>query len=368
MVDSGEIDSLFDRVLELAKKGWGNTHPNPMVGALIVENGQVVAEGFHERAGSLHAEVAAFSELGRKPREGATLFVSLEPCSTHGRTPPCTDAIINSGIKQVYVGCSDPNPEHSNRGLEILRESGVSVHLAPKNIQDRASRLNFIFNHQITTGKGLVALKMAESANGMITENLGKPSRITEDTARADVMKWRRLFPGICVGSGTVLIDDPSLTSRIEVETWCPVRLVVDSHLATLDRDITTRKLYSDQFVDRTHILTTSGLQDKERVQRAQDLGVHLIEVPSCENGKILPESIRFTLDQLQLNSIYCEGGASLARFLLEAGEIDYLFRYRSPKVFDESNGVASPNFDQYSLIHTLEQNLGEDRLIHGFL
>lgn len=368
MLDSGKIDSLFDRVLDLASLGWGNTHPNPMVGALIVENGDVVAEGYHKEVGAVHAEVAAFSSLGRKPREGAALFVSLEPCSTHGRTPPCTDAILRSGIKKVYVGCPDPNPKHSNRGLDILRESGISVELSSAKDRDRATRLNFIFNHQITTDQPLIALKMAESANGMITEKLGRTSQVTGEDARLDVMKWRRLFPAICVGSGTVLIDNPRLTSRINGKTWCPVRLVIDSHLSTLDRTVLPRKIFSDQFVGRTYILTTSGFQNEERVQMARELGVQLIEVSSDATDKISVHSLRKTLLELQLNSLYCEGGASLARNLLQEGGIDYLFRYRSSQILKNSTSLAAPDFDHYPLTNIIEKTFGEDRLTHGFL
>ena len=366
--DFPQIDVLYARLFELALKGWGNTHPNPMVGALIVEGGEVIAEGYHERAGSPHAEVVAFSNLERKLGEGASIFISLEPCSTHGRTPPCTNAIIQSGIKRVIVCCLDPNPEHSGHGLEILKNHGIEVILAPESIQTRFTRLNFIFNHQIKSGNPLIALKIAETSNGMVAERAGYPSRITEVEARVDMMNWRRLFPAICVGSGTVLADNPSLTARIGREIWCPVRLVIDSKLSTLSRDVTLRKLYSDQFTDHTLILTTTSLKNRQRVQRAEELGVQLVEVAADKNGRMLPTSLRAVLNKLKLNSVFCEGGPSLAQSLLEANEINYLFRYRSPKFFDSPNALAAPELDHYKLNDPVQTMLGKDRLTHGFL
>jgi len=182
-VNESEKKAFFEQTLVLAGKGWGNTHPNPMVGALIVEDDQIVAEGYHQQAGSPHAEVEAIRALGRLPQDGASMFVSLEPCSTTGRTPPCVEGILNAGIRRVYVGAMDPNPAHAGRGIDILRDAGVQVEMADEEFQSRASHLNFIFNHNITTGNALVALKLAESANGMLAEVKGQPSRITEDEA-----------------------------------------------------------------------------------------------------------------------------------------------------------------------------------------
>ena len=369
MLDSGKIASLFDRVLDLARLGWGNTHPNPMVGALIVENGDVVAEGYHKEVGAVHAEVAAFSTLGRKPREGAALFVSLEPCSTHGRTPPCTDAILRSGIKKVYVGCSDPNPKHSNRGLDILRESGMSVELSSEKDQNRATRLNFVFNHNMLKNCPLIALKMAETKNGMVAEIQGVPSRVTEAEARANMMHWRRFFPAICVGAGTVLSDDPSLTARFPAETWCPLRIIVDSNLVTLGSLVPDRVIYTDEFANRTIILTTShGLSRQDRVSRAKELGVRLVEVAEDETGRAKPDALRSALNQFEMNAVYCEGGPTLARSLLNTGNVDYLFKYRSPKVFDHEQALSGPDLHDFPIKEPVKESLGEDYLTHGFL
>lgn len=364
-----EKKAFFERTLELARKAWGNTHPNPMVGALILEDGKVVAEGYHHQAGSAHAEIQAITNLGRAPIKGASLFVSLEPCSTTGRTPPCVQGILNAGIKRVYIGSTDPNPSHAGRGIEILKESGVDVEMAIGEFQTQATRLNFIFNHNITTGNPLIALKLAESSNGMLAEVQGKPSCITEDPARLDMMNWRRLFPAICVGSGTVLADNPSLTARLTEETFCPVRLVLDARLSTFEDTISPRVLYTGEFSSKTKVITTSeGLSNTNAFNRAEQLGIDLIEAEKDENDRINLTQLPSILKELKINALYCEGGAKIAKSLVENNLIDYLFRYKSPKVFDGPDSLLGPNLDELGIKDSMCQKLGEDILLHGFL
>ena len=368
-MNESEKKAFFEQTLVLADKGWGNTHPNPMVGALIVEDGQIVAEGYHQQAGSPHAEVEAIRALGRLPQDGASMFVSLEPCSTTGRTPPCVEGILNAGIKRVYIGAMDPNPAHAGRGIDILRDAGVQVEMADEEFQSRASHLNFIFNHNITTGNALVALKLAESANGMLAEVKGQPSRITEDEARTDMMNWRRLFPAICVGSGTVLADNPTLTARLPEETFCPVRLVLDASLSTLEESVLPRNLYTDEYSAQTKVLTTVlGIKNESAVKKADEWGVSLIEVGQDENGRIQLAELSRVLKQLSLNAVYCEGGGSVAQSLLGGDLVDYLFRYQSPKLFSGPDALPGPDLDTLNLRQPISAKLGEDRLTHGFL
>jgi diaminohydroxyphosphoribosylaminopyrimidine deaminase/5-amino-6-(5-phosphoribosylamino)uracil reductase len=360
---------LMDQVLVLAEKGWGTTHPNPMVGALIEEDGQVVAEGFHKQAGGPHAEVVALQNLGRKPKDGAVLYVSLEPCSSTGRTPPCTSAILDAGIKKVVVCAIDPDSRHAGHGLDLLREEGVEVVLGPPEIGERAARLNFIFNQYVITGRPLIALKMATSANGMVAERAGYPSRVTGDDARADVMHWRRLFPSICVGSGTVIADDPSLTARLPNAEWCPVRIVVDSTLATLSATFASRKVYTDEHAHRTLVLTTArGMENHEAVAQAQNYGVRLIAGETGPDGRVSPAAIRQALVDLELCGMYCEGGPALARSLLSAEEVDYVFHYQSPRTFNSPEALHGPDFSKLQIGHTIEAKLGDDHLRHGYL
>ena len=361
--------TFFERTLVLARKGWGETHPNPMVGAVIVEDEKIVSEGYHKQAGSPHAEVEAIRGLGREPRESASIFVSLEPCSTIGRTPPCVQGILDAGIKQVFVGTTDPNPLHSGRGIEMLRESGIQVEMATSEFQSKATRLNFIFNHNITTGHPLISLKLAESSNGMLTEVRGQPSRVTEEQARLNMMTWRRLFPAIALGSGTVLADNPSLTSRLPQKTFCPVRIVFDAKLSTFGDTVSPRDLYTDEFSSKTKVITTStGLNNKDSVSRANDLGIHLIQAKKDGDGRIDLSDLREFLKEHDLNALYCEGGAKIAQSLLNHNLIDYLFRYQSPKLFEGPNALAGPDLDHFEIKDSITQKLGEDILTHGFL
>ena len=360
---------LMERTLVLAEKGWGTTHPNPMVGCLIEEDGQVVAEGFHQQAGGPHAEVVALQNLGRKPKDGAVLYVSLEPCSSTGRTPPCTSAILDAGIKKVVVCAIDPDSRHAGHGLELLRNQGVEVVLAPPELGERAARLNFIFNQYVITGRPLIALKMATSANGKVAERAGYPSRVTGEAARADVMRWRRLFPSICVGSGTVIADDPSLTARLPDEEWCPVRIVVDSTLATLSPTFAPRKVYTDEHATRTILLTTTnGMGNLEAVARAKDYGVRIIEVGAGPDGRVSPSAIRQALVDMELCGMYCEGGPALARSMLSAEEVDYVFHYQSSKTFNSPEALYGPDFAGLKIGHEIETKLGDDHLRHGYL
>jgi diaminohydroxyphosphoribosylaminopyrimidine deaminase / 5-amino-6-(5-phosphoribosylamino)uracil reductase len=369
ILDDEQKNKFFGRVLELAQEGWGRTHPNPMVGALIVERNQIVAEGYHHACGEPHAEIEALASLGRKPDPDATMFVSLEPCSTHGNTPPCTGAILRSGIKKVFVACTDPNPKHEGGGLDLLRNAGVEVELAPDSVRDEAERMNFIFNHNMRTSGPLIALKLAESANGMVAERMGQPSLVTGTEAREDVMRWRRHFPAICAGAGTVLADDPSLTSRLPDETWCPVRILVDSSLSTFGNQVGPRKVYVDEFSDRSVVLTTAkGMGNVERVARAKDLGIRLIEVDESGGGGVDPSCFHSVLFELSLNAIYCEGGPTFARALLSSGQVDYLFHYRSPKLFEGEDALPGPGLDEYPVRKPIEAEFGDDSLIHGFL
>lgn len=340
-----------------------------MVGALVVENGEVVGEGFHREAGAPHAEVEALRSIGRLPLPGASLFISLEPCSSYGRTPPCTEAIVRSGIKRVFVASIDPNPKHSGEGISKLRKAGVEVEIAGSEIQSLAERLNFIFIHNMLSGSPLIALKIAESANGMIAEKRGTFTRVTQEEALGDVMNWRALFPGICVGCGTILSDDPALTVRLPGKTSCPIRLILDSSLSSLETTVSNRKLFEDEFSSRTYVLTTKkGLKKSDRVARATKLGINLIELESNDEGNVSLTGLPKGLKELGLNSLYCEGGARLGKALLEAGEVDYLFRYRSTKEFRGPDALPSPLPRELSLRSSIEKKLGPDELIHGFL
>jgi diaminohydroxyphosphoribosylaminopyrimidine deaminase/5-amino-6-(5-phosphoribosylamino)uracil reductase len=184
----------MEHAIRIAKKAWGQTHSNPMVGAVIVEGGKIVSEGYHERSGGKHAEIIALESYKGTPQADTTLLITLEPCSTEGRTGACTNAIIHSGIKNVVIGTLDPNPKHSGGGVRLLESAGISVTVGV--LEEACREMNIIFNHWIVHKRPLCALKIAMTLDGCMAASTGHSKWITGELAREDVMHWRRLFPG----------------------------------------------------------------------------------------------------------------------------------------------------------------------------
>ena len=355
------------RSLELARAAWGETHPNPMVGCVIVEDSQVVAEGFHARAGAPHAEVMALAKLGRAPKAGAILCVTLEPCSTHGRTPPCVKAILDSGISIVVVGALDPNPAHAGHGLDLLRQAGVEVIEADGDLAADCADLNMIFNHQVVTGEPFFSLKLAVTANGKVAERPGASSVITGPEARADVMRWRRLFPAIAVGASTVVADDPQLTARLPEGTWCPRRIILDGKLSSVPSKGNFPKVYSDDYRASTLVVTAVGSSPSRRAMLAE-AGVTLSELPADESGRFPIADLKKLCAKEGLTGVYFEGGAIVARQLLDGGALDHLFWYESPKLFDKEDAPAAPPLASFSLHGKRSIQFGPDLLTRGYL
>ncbi len=337
---TGNHEVLMRRALELARSVWGTTHPNPMVGALIVEDGQVVAQGATAPDGGPHAERLALLARGKPPRPGAIMYVTLEPCSTHGRTGACTDAIIASGIKHVVVGATDPNPVHAGRGFEVLRAAGIEVTTGV--LEAECTDLNLIFNHWIVTGTPLIAAKSAVTLDGRMACRTGESKWITGELARADVHRWRRLFPAIAVGAGTVLKDNPRLTARVAgVEEWSPVRFVFDGLLRTVvDKQLPS--LYTDEFHERTIVVTTphGGMG---YVRKLREMGVQVWILPSPTQRVPLVE-FRKKCTEENISAVMFEGGAQLVSQILQDRQLDYLFVYRAPLLFADDR--AKPMFN----------------------
>lgn len=363
-----EHASYMEHALKLAARAWGQTHPNPMVGAVIVEGGCIAAEGWHRAAGQDHAEVAALKALGRPPREGAGLYVTLEPCSTSGQTGPCTKAIIEAGIRRVVVGTQDPNPAHAGRGLSLLRDAGVEVidGVLAADCED----LNLIFNHWITRQQPLIAAKMAITLDGKFAAASGHARWVTGEAARADVMRWRRYFPAIAVGPDTLLKDDPRLTARTGSETWCPVRLVLDRSLRTL-KQASLPQLYTDAYRERTVVVCHEDLP-QEDFDRADQLGLQLWRLPR-QGDYFCWDAFRQRCSEADLIGIYVETGPRLATAMLERGIADYGFIYQAPKFLCDaaSPGIGSTRHTQsmdgaVQLSDLRVQNFGDDLLIRG--
>src|SRR5882724_9875474 len=217
-------EQFMRRALALARRGLGQTSPNPAVGAVLVKNGRVIGEGWHKRAGGPHAEVFALRGVNAR---GATLYVTMEPCRTWGKTPPCTEAIIAAGVKRVVVAALDPNPKHNGRGLRVLRRAGIRVESGL--LADEATAMNEAFNKWITTGMPLVTAKAAMSLDGKIATRTGDSKWITSEAARREAHKLRACVDAIMVGANTVTRDDPQLTVRHGQRGRQPLRVVVDA-------------------------------------------------------------------------------------------------------------------------------------------
>ena len=364
-------DPFMRHALALARRAWGRTHPNPMVGAVIVENGTIVAEGFHAQDGGPHAERVALAALGRRPKPGATLYVTMEPCSTQGRTGSCCEAIINAGISCVVAGATDPNPAHLGRGFDALRDAGIKV--TTGILEADCADLNLIFNHnQRANGSPLIAVKSAMTLDGKIATRARQSQWITGAAARADVMRWRRLFPAIAVGASTVLADNPRLTARIEGEPeWCPWRFVFDGMLrSVMSRDFMPA-LYTDEFRERTIVVTTphGGLG---YVRKLRDMGVKVWCLESPTQRVLLPAFRRKCADD-KITGVYIEGGAQLTGEFLRERQIDYLFAYTAPMLFADDKGKTAYTglrteqlAQAIRLADVRHASLGDDILIRG--
>jgi diaminohydroxyphosphoribosylaminopyrimidine deaminase/5-amino-6-(5-phosphoribosylamino)uracil reductase len=311
----------------------------------------------------------ALTNLGRKPGPKATLYVTLEPCSTAGRTGACCDAILRAGIKRVVIGALDPNPAHAGRALTLLSDAGVEV--ISGVCEEACTDLNLIFNHWITRGVPLIAAKTAVTIDGRIATRTGDSQWITNTKSRADVHSWRRLFPSIAVGAMTVLQDDPSLTARTgEDDVWCPRRFVFDGLLRTvLDRRMP--KVYTDQYRERTVVVTTQhgGLG---YVRKLREAGVTVWVLPSDEQ-RVKFEDFRAKCVEESISGVYVEGGAHLIGELLRARELDYLFNYRAPLFFADAkarNGFTGLRTEKLTEAIRLENvkhaTFGDDQLMRG--
>jgi len=313
--------SLMARVLRLAERGLFTTQPNPRVGCMIARGGEVIGEGWHERAGEPHAEVFALRAAGRHAR-GATAYVTLEPCAHYGRTPPCADALVEAGIARVIVACEDPNPHTNGGGLRRLREAGIEVQVGL--MSDAARELNRGFFSRLERGRPWIRVKLAMSLDGRTALGSGASKWITGEAARADVQRWRARSSAILAGAGTARADDPRLTVRLpKGETFePPLRVVFDPKLDALPVDANLLDGSS-----LTLVLHAPGAQPRdERYARAE-----LAPVPVDARGRFdLAESMSL-LAQREVNELQVEAGPSLCGALLDAGLVDELLLYVAP-------------------------------------
>ncbi|HOW97858.1 MAG TPA: bifunctional diaminohydroxyphosphoribosylaminopyrimidine deaminase/5-amino-6-(5-phosphoribosylamino)uracil reductase RibD [Kiritimatiellia bacterium] len=305
------------RALDLGRRGEGLTRPNPAVGAVVVRNGRIVGEGWHRKAGGPHAEVYALRRAGKRAR-GATLYVTLEPCCTQGRTPPCTEAILKAGIAEVIVGTRDPNPAHAGRGLRLLRRAGVRV--VAGVLEGEARALLAPFAKWILARRPFVTLKMGMTLDGRIADETGASRWITGPAARRKVQTLRRRVDGVLVGKNTLLKDNPSLLP-VPAKGRKPWRIV----LAPDGRVPASAKVLSDGHADQT-LLTVSNTCASARVKALQAAGARVLRI-RAKAGRLPAGALLDGLGQLGLLHVLCEGGGELAASLIEGGLVDnYLF------------------------------------------
>ena len=310
------------QALQLARRGIGRTSPNPVVGAVLVRAGKVIGQGWHKQAGGPHAEI--FALTGQKA-SGTTLYITLEPCCTHGRTPPCTAAIIAAGIRRVVIAARDPNPSHNGRGLAVLRRAGIRCD--DGLLADEASSLNATFNKWITTGKPLVTAKAALSLDGQMATRTGDSKWITSDLARREAHKLRSQSDAVMVGAGTVIADNPSLTLRHGVRGRQPWRVVVDAR----GRCQLTANLFRDAQRHRTIVCTTARSPITWR--RALALrNVTVLVLPAKDRHVNLP-ALLAELGRMEITSVLVEGGGELLGACFAAGLVDQVAFFFAPKI-----------------------------------
>lgn len=338
-------DSRFLRLaLRLARRGFGTTSPNPMVGAVLVRRGKVIGRGWHRRAGEPHAEIEALRDAARRGHSArvATLYVTLEPCCTHGRTPPCTEAIVSAGIRRVVVGATDPNPRHAGRGFDMLRQAGVEV-ITGVLAADCAA-LNEAFNHWIVHRTPLVTVKAAMTLDGKIATASGQSKWITGEKSRAFAMKLRRGSDAILVGINTVLADDPSLTVRMQKSEVRSPRSEVGSHLRRIILDSRARTPLTAKVVSDEHAALTTIVVNRSAPKRrvaALAKRVRVIVAPpenrrSAVGGGQSSINIRWLLRKLGsegVTSLLVEGGGEVNASFLSQRLAQRMAFFYAPKV-----------------------------------
>jgi len=318
-------DVLMKEALELARQGLGRTSPNPTVGAVLEKGGEVIGRGFHTYAQAKHAEILALEEAGEKAR-GATLYITLEPCSHHGRTPPCADALVKAGVTRVVAAMEDPNPAVSGQGFRRLHEAGIAVEVATE-YSEQAAQLNEAFIHSMRTGLPLVTLKAALTLDGKIAAPEDNTGWITSDRARAHVQQIRHNSDAILTGIGTVLADDCRLTDRTGLERSRPLlRIVADSTL----RIPVNSQMVAGSNGDLAVVTTSAASEDRRRALEYRGVRVLVFDGPGGRTD--LRKLVEYLADQ-QYRSLMIESGSKLNWAVLESGIADKIFFYYAPKV-----------------------------------
>jgi diaminohydroxyphosphoribosylaminopyrimidine deaminase/5-amino-6-(5-phosphoribosylamino)uracil reductase len=337
--------AFMDRALELAARGMYTTMPNPRVGCVVVKDGAIVGEGWHEKAGLPHAEVHALQMAGEKAR-GATTYVTLEPCSHTGRTPPCADALVSAGVARVVVAMQDPNPLVAGKGIARLQSAGIEVVVGLR--QAEARELNLGFVSRMTRGRPWIRSKIAMSLDGRTALANGTSQWITGIEARTDGHHWRARSCAMLTGYGTVKKDNPALTVRLVESPRNPLRIVVDNRLeSSIDAKV----------FEGGNVWVATVNPDVAQHRRYQDAGAEVHVVPASSNGRVDFTALALLLGQHEINEVTVEAGARLNGALLQAGVIDEYVFYVAPTLLGEgAQGVADlPPLQDLSQRHDLD-------------
>jgi diaminohydroxyphosphoribosylaminopyrimidine deaminase/5-amino-6-(5-phosphoribosylamino)uracil reductase len=355
---------FMNLAMRLALKAKGKTSPNPMVGALVVKGGRIIGKGYHEKAGLAHAEIIALDDAGSHAK-GATLYVTLEPCIHFGRTPPCVDRIIKSGVKEVIVGMNDPNPLNSGKGIQILRQHKIKVKVG--FLEDKLKKINEAFIKYITKRMPFITVKVAQSLDGRIATSTGDSKWITSDKSRAFSHRMRREYDGIMVGVNTVLRDDPKLVVWFSKRQ--PVKIIVDSQLS-ISQDA---NLFSGK--SQVIIVTLPSRPGQETENRKiLSQKAKILEVKE-KAGQINLKDAMKKLAQLEIANILVEGGGTLIGSLFDEGLVDRILFFVSPKIIGGKDAISSVMGKGISRVEKAIRikemrlkRLGEDFLIEGYI
>ncbi len=366
MTEAGEKrdEEYMARALELAKKGGGFVNPNPQVGAVIVKDGEVIATGYHRKFGGPHAEVNALDEAGNAA-EGATMYVTLEPCVHYGKTPPCADEIIESGLKRVHVAIQDPNPRVSGKGIEKMRGAGIEVTLGL--LDDEAEQVNEIFLHYTETGRPFVLLKLAMTFDGKIATRTGDSRWITSGEARQEVHRLRGRYSGVVVGVGTVISDDPRLNVR-DAEGPDGARFVLDpSGRTPLDS-----RLFQLESHAPTIMVVGQNLPDA-RAEEFEELGAEVWRLPVKDRGVDL-DAFLDRAGESGYDSLLVEGGSEVAGSFVDLNLLDKINFFYAPKIIGGREAVPGvggegvPKVESGIELDRLEvERVGEDISVVGY-
>ncbi|MFC1557974.1 bifunctional diaminohydroxyphosphoribosylaminopyrimidine deaminase/5-amino-6-(5-phosphoribosylamino)uracil reductase RibD [candidate division KSB1 bacterium] len=355
-------EKLIKETLRLAKKGLGRVNPNPMVGAVIVKNGKIISKGYHKFFGGDHAEVDAIKRAENKVK-GSTLYVNLEPCCFYGKTPPCTELIVRSGINKVFIGDIDPNPSVKGKGIDFLRKHGVEV--INGVLQDECRKLNKVFYKYMSTGIPFISVKIAQTVDAKISEEKGKETSITSIASKRVVHKLRSMHDAVLIGKNTAIVDDPSLTVRF-CNGRSPRRILLDENL----KINSGLKLLNKPLAEDTIVFTTKDCDNSVK-KKLEEKNVQVVIVKKNKDGLVNLKNVLKKAAKLGISSVMVEGGADVFSAFISQKLADKIYIFIAPKIFmqgiDSFGKILGINKKNKLMFETVKQ-IEEDILIEAVI